>query len=58
MSDDDETFLESIIDDLRTNEGEMYRRLLRRLRHETNPEAKALVETLLTHPRLRDLSLH
>jgi hypothetical protein len=51
-------FLEELIDELRANEGRMLRRLLIRLRVADHPEAKALFDTLITHPDLRDLVPH
>jgi hypothetical protein len=38
--------------------GQMFRRLLERLREETHPEAADLFATLMTCPRLRDLVPH
>jgi hypothetical protein len=55
MGEADEIYLDGIIEDLRANEGRMFRRLLTRLRWDDHPEAKALLNTLLTHPDLRDL---
>jgi hypothetical protein len=46
-------FLEELIDELRANEGRLLRRLLTRLRVADHPEAKALFNTLVTHPDLR-----
>jgi hypothetical protein len=53
-----EISVEEVIEDLRANEGRMFRRLLNRLRWADHPEAKALLHTLMTHPDLRDLVPH
>jgi hypothetical protein len=54
----DDRFLEEIIEDLRADEGSLFRRLIIRLRTEEHPEARALFHTLVTHPDLRDLVPH
>jgi hypothetical protein len=53
MSDD--PFLNDIIAELRGNEGEMLRRLLKALCDKEDPEAKDLYVTLIQHPELYDL---
>ena len=58
MTDDDEMFLDTFIDELRANEGAMFRRLLDRLRMEDHPDAESLFSLLVTHPLLRDLVPH
>jgi len=54
----DDIYLDEVIEDLRANEGRMFRRLLNRLRWADHPEAKTLLNSLLTHPDLRDLVPH
>ena len=58
MGEADQICLEEVIEDLRANEGRIFRRLLTRLRWEDHPDAKALLNTLMTHPDLRDLVPH
>jgi hypothetical protein len=58
MGEADDMCPEEIIEDLRANEGRMFRRLLTRLRAEDHPEATALLNTLIAHPELRDLVPH
>jgi hypothetical protein len=55
MDEEAEEFLGELIDELRANEGRLLRRLLIRLQVANHPEAKALFNTLVTHPDLRDL---
>ena len=57
-ADENEIRLEEIIEDLRANEGLMFRRLLTRLQWEDHPDAKVLLHTLMTHPALHDLIPH
>ena len=58
MGEADEICLDDIIKDLRANEGRMFRLVLTRLRWEDHPDAKVLLNTLITHPDLRDLVPH
>ena len=58
MGEADQICLEEVIEDLRANEGRIFRRLLTQLRWEDHPDAKALLNTLMTHPDLRDLVPH
>ena len=53
-----EISVDEVIEDLRADEGSLFRRLLTRLRWIDHPEAKALLNSLLTHPDLRDLVPH
>ena len=58
MSEAEEIYLNEVIQDLRADEGKLFRRLLNRLRWVDHPEAKALLDSLMTHPDLRDLVPH
>jgi hypothetical protein len=55
---DENDYLETIVEELRANEGLKFRRLLSRLREDPHPDAALLVEKLKTHPELRDLVPH
>lgn len=58
MREEDHISVEEAIEDLRANEGRLFRRLLNRLRWVDHPDAKDLLNTLMTHPDLRDLVPH
>lgn len=58
MGDEGEMSLGTIIEELRAQDGAMFRHLLKRLREEDHPEADSLFATLVTHPLLRDLVPH
>ena len=50
--------LREVIDALRADNGRLLRLLIKRLSNDDRPEAKELVETIVHHPRLRDLLGH
>lgn len=58
VREEDHISVEEAIEDLRANEGRLFRRLLNRLRWVDHPDAKDLLNTLMTHPDLRDLVPH
>ena len=53
-----ETELRAIIDELRANNGELLRALLKRLSQDDSAEAIRLAEVLVRHPKLLDLIPH
>lgn len=58
MFDEQETYLEDVIDSLRANEGTLFRALLKKLLNDESPDSTRLAEVLLQHPDLRHLIAH
>ena len=58
MFDEQEIYLEDIIDSLRANEGTLFRAVLKKLLNDDSPDLTFLVEVLLQHPDLRHLIAH
>jgi hypothetical protein len=58
MSDEQEIYLEDIIDSLRANEGRLFRAILKRLLNDDSPDSTHVAESLMQHPDLRHLIAH
>ena len=58
MFDEQEVYLEDIIDALRANEGKLFRAVVKKLLNDDLPDSKRVAESLMQHPDLRDLIAH
>ena len=58
MFDEQEIYLEDVIDSLRANEGTLFRAVLKKLLNDDSPDSTRLAEALVQHPDLRHLIAH
>jgi hypothetical protein len=58
MFDEQEVYLEDIIDSLRANEGKLFRAVVKKLLNDDSPDSTRLAEALVQHPDLRHLIAH
>ena len=58
MFDEQEIYLEDIIDTLSANEGKLFRAVVKKLLNDDLPDSKRVAESLMQHPDLRDLIAH
>ena len=58
MFDEQEVYLEDIIDALRANEGKLFRAVVKKLLNDDSPDSTRVAESLMQHPDLRHLIAH
>ena len=58
MFDEQEIYLEDIIDSLRANEGTLFRAVLKKLLNDDSGDSTRIAESLMQHPDLRHLIAH
>jgi coproporphyrinogen III oxidase-like Fe-S oxidoreductase len=58
MFDEQEIYLEDIIDALRANEGKLFRAVVKKLLNDDSADSTRVAESLMQHPDLRHLIAH